>query len=79
MKISKKGVSIFLLILLGSLILNIMTARINGLYSGFNPQGTNHKIIPWEEVFQNWDFILYRTIGIVLIGYFFYFLLKKKK
>ena len=78
MKISKKNIYIFLLILFGSLVLNIMIAKTNGIYSSRLIQ-YKLKIIPWEEVFQDWPFILYRTIGIVFIGYFFYFLLKKKK
>jgi len=78
MKISKKNIYIFLLILCGSFVLNVMIAKTNGIYSSRLIQ-QNLKIIPWEAVLQDWKFILYRTIGIVLIGYFFYFLLKKKK
>ncbi len=80
MKISKKRIYTFLLILFGSLFLNIMVAKFNGLYnSRFVPKEANLKLIPWKEVFQEWDFILYRTIGMVLIGYIFYFLFRERK
>lgn len=82
MKISKKGICIFLLILLISILLHVFIAKINGLYnSGYTPTHAKFKIISWEEVFQEWKFILYRSIGTVLIGYFVYFIAKidKKK
>jgi len=79
MKVSKKAICIFLLMFFGFLILNIMDAKINGLYSGFNPQGTNYKIVSWEEVLKEWRLILYYTIVFVLVSYLIIFLARKKK
>jgi hypothetical protein len=82
MKISKKGICIFLLVLLSSILLHIFIAKINGLYnSGYSPTHAKFKVISWKEVFQEWKFILYQSIGTVLICYFVYFIAKidKKK
>ena len=82
MKISKKCIYTFLSVLFGSLLLNIFIAKINGLHNSryiLGKAALQIKIISWEKVFQEWDLILFRSIGITLIVYIIYSAGKSKK